>query len=774
MTTQRPSFHPVDAPNGRVKLGEKHTLLAGGLLTVLRDGVRKPLSDTIGDASRVCGKVLYAASRLLLLYATDTLAWGDKPFHTTGLGSAQSIGHKANMEWHGGAPANGDAPFVFTQELCEWSMSVFYRNRCTQTNTKLDAAFQSLERLAAIHGLVDALGGPVDNSHLGMPLHSLGKTLAVVISNHLTVATKAHTKLYLKAKYARLYLTNKEAEQLAVTIGRSVQWNDYRTVKLKGVPYNKLPPHRDAKEIKRYGETITAPEVDLMEWRAIVDAEWDLLPRTWTQSDMLRRRFAMLQTIEAESTPARPMAAFNLLPLCGSGRVFLKLNTAGLADLCKRAKVPITPKTVLEVFEPRKLERLLRHPFVASEKTRELVMGGEFFRSDGVQAQFYCGVPKGTKRSASGEAVLEDENLAAPESGVLHDPETEEEDIVSVDAPVPDCFEHMYACDPGRTNLYTVVKARMLDEAERLEKYPDLAPLGDGTYVVWEKVALPPERPGKFSARYLSMSRKAFDELRGGRARREERKAWVAGSHGYKEALAALSRAPLSCTDPDELADRIVVHFQNHAVIHALEGSQTMAHARMDAFQGKQRALAKISRDFELALGEKGILAWGGARWAVCAKGGAPCASAMIFKHLQKQRWTRLPGGRSRITTEAECNTSCKDSIGLGMDKMVHPRHARFCTTRVCYRTEFLEDGSKKREKIGKERLGVLGGGRPHGLYLCKEGQKRTCSRDINGASNIWRAYWERCHGRGRPATLCSKRSKHHGDAPAKVREGQP
>ena len=129
-------------------------------------------------------------------------------FPHAGLASNQSFGHKDNIAWHGGVPPAGDAPYIFTQELCGWATSVFCKKRCTHATTKADPAFQRLERLAAEHKLVEALGGAVDNANLGAILCSLQKSLAVVLSNHLMIATKAHTKLYLKEKYAHLYLTN--------------------------------------------------------------------------------------------------------------------------------------------------------------------------------------------------------------------------------------------------------------------------------------------------------------------------------------------------------------------------------------------------------------------------------------------------------------------------------------------------------------------------------------------------------------------------------------
>jgi hypothetical protein len=581
--------------------------------------------------------------------------------------------------------------------------------------------------------------------------------LAVVINNHLTVATAAHTKLYLKAKYAHLYLSNKEATQLAKTIGRSVQWNNKRTELNKGKSYETLPPHRKEKSSVRFGENVTIPEVDPVEWRAIVDAERALLPATWTQVDMLRARFRMLSEIINRSTPEKPFKAFTLLPLCKSGRVFLKMNSVSIKSMMKRAKVS-ADRGVLDIFVQEKLQRLLRHPSRRSDKTVELILAGEFFRTDGVQAQFVCGEPPRKKRDRKGnvkeDADDDDDDVAAVDDGV-DDVCDDDEDVVSKDAPRPVDFEHLFAVDPGRTNLYTAMKARRVDEAERNEKFPDLAPLGDGTYVAWEKVQLPSKRRGKYNNEYLTKSAKQYDEESGGRLRRQKRTWRVQSAKQYQTALARLSEASLSCVDKTQLASRIKIHFQNHAAIHLVEGSRDVAKDRFDAYIRKQKTLASIGNDFKEVLGDTGICAWGGARWAVGMKGAAPCRSAMVYKFLKRQ-----PFGK-RIVTEAETNTSRKNAISLRMKEMVHPYHRRLPVYRKrdCFQTSYAADGVTVIDKvnIGKYRVGVLGGGRPHGLYLETEGMKRTCSRDTNGASNIWRCYWERCHGRPRPETLRSK-----------------
>ena len=789
---------PVEPPRGRVRLETKHTLVAGGLSTVLASGDARPqIIAALDDASCVAGTVLYAASRLLLLYCTQTLAEGGS-FSPTGLTSSASFGHKDNQKWRGTASdmPPGEAPVVFTQELVCWAVQMFKADRRAHDKAKANPAYQALERLVKDNNFVADLGGLQDTRNMADALNSLSKSLAVSISNHLNVATLAHTKLYLRAKYAHLYLSGKEVTQLAKTIGKSVQWNTHRTSLRGGHPYDVLPPHREQKAVTRYGLSVTIPEMEPMEWRALVDAERALLPQTWTQVDMLRGRFRMLRDIQARSlTSERPLRAFNLLPVCRSGRVFLKLNTDGLVDMLHRAdvgfvmdkpvKISPTPSRsaedtermqkeandaakyanackALAFFDQRKLQRLLRHPHHRSERTVELQLAGEFFRTDGVQAQFLCGTLKRSKRDREGVAKQEDgddDGDAAVAQDAGADAESDDEDVVSAKTPVPQDIDHLFACDPGRTNLYTVVKARRVDEVERLDKYEDLAPLGDSSsFVLWDKAQLPSKRHGKYNREYLTKSAKRYDEECGGRLRRHKRTWRVKSCEEYRDAVGRLSNASLACVDFQQLLARVKVHLQCHSAIHLVEGSRDVAKDRFDAYIRKQKTLASIAGDFADVLGDTGILAWGGARWAVGAKGAAPCRSAMIYKHLKRQ-----PFG-NRIVTEAETNTSCKSAISQQLGKMVHPYHKRYCKDTSCFQTTWALDGTKENvSKTGKFRLGVFGGGRPHGLYLETEGKKRTCSRDINGASNIWRCYWERCHGRERPKTLQS--SKKQGDA---------
>jgi hypothetical protein len=175
---------------------------------------------------------------------------------------------------------------------------------------------------------------------------------------------------------------------------------------------------------------------------------------------------------------------------------------------------------------------------------------------------------------------------------------------------------------------------------------------------------------------------------------------------------------------------------------------------------GKQKVFGEVASRFKKVLGDDGVCAWGGARWAHAAKGRAPCPAAAIYRHLVLQPWAR-----GRFPREAECNTSCKCSCCLAPDKMVHPRHARV------YRYVWTRDSEGRLERT---KVGVFGGGRQNGLYQCTTGGcYSTWSRDRNAPANIWRCYWERFHGRARPETLRSSRAarqQQNGDGPSEMR----
>ena len=680
-------------PKGRVRLAQTHTFVAGGLASLVRSPYRTAFVRAVDGASKTCGALLFVASRLLLLYAADILERDGGVFPNTGLKAGK------NAKWKDADPAlrSPHPPVVFTQELCEWALNVFYR----RTNCSERDSHPAFVRLKTLAVPLIAEFGLRDNSSLGKCLKSLAKSLSVVVANHLNVACAAHTAVYLRAKYAHLYLTKKEASQLAKTIGRSVQWNEARAAKQPGgVPYDVLPPLRAAKVWRRRNGDVNVPAVTVEEWRSLVEAERALLPPTWNQSDMVRRRWEMLRTIRTGEDAAAPRAGFTLVPLCRSGRVFLKLNTDALYELCNKAGLRIKKADVLNLFDAKRLDRLLRRPTTSSDRTTPLHFAGEFFRSDGVQAQFVCGTKRGEKRARNGESIDDDdadEDGEAPDGGIdvcVDDSDEEIEDEPSR----PVRIEILFSNDPGKENLYNVASARELGPDE--PGPPGLQPLGDGRRVVWKEV--------------LRMSKAEWDEIRGMTKRRKRRTAEVRSNEAYRAALGEMSRNSAAVADGAILRQRLLVQCRSHAALHAFEGSRDTARTRFAAYMGKQKAFAKVASDFKNLLGEEGVCAWGGARWAHAAKGRAPCPAAAIYRYLVRQPWAA-----GRFPREAECNTSCKCSNCLAPEKMVHPHHAR------TYRYVWSRDANGH---LAKTKVGAFDGGRPNGLYQCQTG---GCNRTV-------------------------------------------
>jgi hypothetical protein len=726
-------------PQGRVRLAQTHTFVAGGLASLVRSPYRTAFVRAVDGASKTCGALLFVASRLLLLYAVDVLERDGGVFPETGLKAGK------NEKWATSDPETRSPhpPVVFTQELCEWSLNVFFRS----TKRSPRDSHPAFIRLKALAAPLVAEFGLRDNSHLQACLQSLAKSLSVVVANHLNVACAAHTAVYLRAKYDHLYLTKKEASQLAKTVGRSVQWNAARAAKQPGgAPYDVLPPVRAAKVWRRRSGDVNVPAVTVEEWRSLVEAERALLPPTWNQSDMVCRRWDMLRAIRTGEDAAAPRAGFTLVPLCRAGRVFLKLNTAGLHALCLRAGISIQKTDVLNLFDAKRLDRVLRRPTTVSDDTVPLHLAGEFFRTDGLQAQFVCGAKRGEKRARNGDSIDDDdgdEDGEAPDGGIgVCGDESDEE--IEDDPTLPVRIEILYSCDPGKENLYNVASARELGPDE--SGPPGLQPLGDGRRVVWKEV--------------LHMSKAEWDEIRGMTKRRKQRTAEVRSNEAYRAALGEMSRNSAAVADGAILCQRLLAHCRSHAALHAFEGSRDAARTRFAAYMGKQKAFAKVASDFKKLLGAEGVCAWGGARWAHASKGRAPCPAAAIYRYLVRQPWAA-----GRFPREAECNTSCKCSNCLAPEKMVHPHHAR------TYRYVWSRDANGH---LSKTKVGAFGGGRPNGLYQCQTGGcNRTWSRDRNAPANIWRCYWERFHGRARPETLRSSRAaqqQQNGDGPSEMR----
>ena len=82
-----------------------------------------------------------------------------------------------------------------------------------------------------------------------------------------------------------------------------------------------------------------------------------------------------------------------------------------------------------------------------------------------------------------------------------------------------------------------------------------------------------------------------------------------------------------------------------------------------------QKTLATVANNVKEIMGDNSL---GGARWAHNQKCMAPCPAAKVYRYITKQAWAK-----GRFPRESEVNTSCKCSRCLGMNKMVHPRHAR-------------------------------------------------------------------------------------------------
>ena len=152
----------------------------------------------------------------------------DRVFPVTGLASE-------NKSWAGDGwfldPGQDPDPMVFTEELCEWAMKVFYKSTHSSPRERHPSFIRPRELAAP---LVDEIGVQ-DNSYPRHPLQSLARSLSVVINNHLTDAAIRHTAIYLRAKYADRRLTSDHEG------GQPVGQGHRSTPRLRPYPRNLSP-----------------------------------------------------------------------------------------------------------------------------------------------------------------------------------------------------------------------------------------------------------------------------------------------------------------------------------------------------------------------------------------------------------------------------------------------------------------------------------------------------------------------------------------------------
>ena len=663
---------------------------------MLRPPYREKIVAAADEASRTLGALLYAASRLLLLYITHHIE-ANIPFPATGLANE-------NKAWVASGEV-GEAPVIVTQELCEWAICLFFKKRKQSPSRENHPAFVALRTFSEDPGTLGTFPRQ-DSSNLRYATQAAAKSLSVVVKNHLNVACLRHLAKSLRAKYHSLILSKKEAQALAQFVGKSVQWNAERD-RLMGTrgPYSALPTPRSASRKKIQGVWTDVPAVESAQWEEIARHERDLLPFSWDQGDMLRSRYAMLFEISKYNTDhlgTSELPSFSLLPLCSAGRCFLKLNTVGLQQLCERSGVHTHKEDVLGIFDPKKLRSILRARGV--DGPPKLTLCGEFFRTDGVQAQFVCGFLSTKARRVDGGGgpdadVVDEENM-----------NVEEDDIQDDCIPcVP--AEDQKAVDPGRSCLITLVGVRNGKAVDAGEEEPEFV-------------------------REYRLTRGHYYEMRGTTKTKNSAKMRLARSPEYKAAMESSSRNSLCVSDHLTLCVRTKVQSDCWAAIHTHSGSRSVARARFDRSMRRGTADAEVARKVlgpEVRSARR-VIAWGGARWAHAAKGTAPCPASALFRMLSE----KIKGTSSFLVRERETNTSCKCSACLSPEKMVHPIHPT--------------------RKIRINGARVVDGGEVFGLYQCTHsGCHRTHDRDVNGASNIWRAYFERSRGRARPLALMGR-----------------
>ena len=220
-----------------------------------------------------------------------------------------------------------------------------------------------------------------------------------------------------------------------------------------------------------------------------------------------------------------------------------------------------------------------------------------------------------------------------------------------------------------------------------------------------------------------------YFERRGSRKAKRSSEQAVQRSEAYRNGMHAFSQNSLRVASLGDLERRTREQSSAWLSVHEVAGSRAVARRRFDAVMRTGRTNAEVARK---VLGSckankpVSAVAWGGARWAHNARGSAPCPAGALYRMLLRESLRR----KVLLVRERETNTSKRCCACLGTEDMLHPSHLT---------------GSGDAMPI-------------YGLYQCiSTGCHRTHDRDVNGASNIWRAYYERSRGRPRPPALMSR-----------------
>jgi hypothetical protein len=607
-------------------------------------------------------------------------------------------------------------------------------------------------------------GSLFDAAHTGYTQGEAAKSFAQSCHNYLFGAWDRHMQRYLTARFLHLHLTKTEAHALALNIGRS--WQSVHRRRQRNRPDPPLPPPREeAKLAKWHGEEVWQPAMSTQAWQELVDAyrrprtprDADYgqhpFPASDTEEELLIARYQWLQCItELNETPERKghqLSSFNLLPRAHHGRVFAAYSKGGILDICRGAGMPDLPKSTkefnpLRIFHAHLLQRILRRS-PESAKWSALALSGTFLRSDGVQAHIVCGEASTEGRANRYSKRQEEDDEDEEEDNNEEDPEEaasaeEKGDIEDPAMLLSDSLGHLTACDPGRKRLLYIVRAVEVHQSDPHALVEPIQ-LADGRLVHVKLVKV------------LSLTQEHYAWLcqRGRRSRRRE----VLAKHN-PEYTAAIRTISAASTKTTHVADAIQQHVHCFPEIHAVSGRRSMARMKFGSMISTQKALAWIARQVLPKSDPQRIVAWGGARWAVTAKGNAACSTFKIFRYIKAQPFSTVKitdseghvTEESRLRREKEHCSSCKCPSCMDMQKMYNPKMRNYVRRKW---ERDPQSGRFHRVKVLQTEPDPKG---CYDLYQCAtEGCHRTWPRDGAGSGGIFRCFWERAHHRPRPRT---------------------
>jgi len=138
----------------------------------------------------------------------------------------------------------------------------------------------------------------------------------------------------------------------------------------------------------------------------------------------------------------------------------------------------------------------------------------------------------------------------------------------------------------------------------------------------------------------------------------------------YEAAQKAIRDANAKTTDPVELEKSLKVHVAQYPAIAVITQMRKIRREKFNVKIRTQRTLDEILNHVLPPNDKEGVVTNG--HWVTSEGSGL---AGKVYRYIRRHPRARNAAGHTRVPIENECNSSCKCSKCLALQKMYHPKH---------------------------------------------------------------------------------------------------